>query len=121
MKAMLKVLVVCFTALTFGGVGVAAEKAEKAVKEKTTTVTGEVTSVDPKTGQLNVKVKEKEMMLTADTKAKNDLEKVKVGDRVRVTYSEKNGKMMATAVKADTKPKAEKKTDLDRKAGKKTP
>ena len=104
MKKALRVLVVAFVTVAFAGVSFAAEKA------KTTKATGEVTSVDAKAGTLTVKAKDKDLKLTADTKAKGALGKVKVGDMVKVTYTEKEGKMIAssiagvkgTAKKADT-------------------
>jgi hypothetical protein len=79
----------------------------KSQKAKTTRITGEVTSVDPKTGMLTVKTKDKEVSLTADSKAKGELEKVKPGDTVRVSATEKDGKMIATSV-APTKSAAKK-------------
>ena len=111
------------SALAFAPMVSAAEKAEKkaaepakmeekkaAEKPKTSSATGEVVSVDAKTGMLAVKVKDKEMSFTAETKV---VEKVKVGDRVTVSYTEKEGKMMASSVKAAKAPekKAEKKAE----------
>lgn len=86
----------------------AMKEEKKAAKPKTMSATGEVASVDAKMGMLAVKVKGKEMSFTAATKA---LEKVKAGDRVTVSYTEKEGKMMASSVKAAKAPakKAEKK------------
>ena len=67
-------------------------------------VTGEVTSVDAKAGTFTVKAKDKEINLVADSKTtKAALEKLKVGDMVRVSYSEKDGKMIASSVKAESK------------------
>ena len=82
---------------------------KKAEKPKAKSATGEVVSVDAKAGMLAVRVKDKEMSFTASKKA---LEKVKAGDRVTVSYTEENGKMMATSVKAaKAKKKAEKKAE----------
>jgi ribosomal protein S1 len=119
MKNVFKVLVIAFTALIFGGVSIAqdrkAEKMEKSAadkpmtdqkstKAKSGTATGEVTSVDAKSGMLTVKTKDKDLNLTAESKStKNALEKVKPGDTVRVNYSDKDGKMVATSVKAESK------------------
>lgn len=88
----------------------AMKEEKKAEKPKTMSATGEVASVDAKMGMLAVKVKGKEMSFTAATKA---LEKVKAGDRVTVSYTEKEGKMMASSVKAAKAPakKAEKKAE----------
>ena len=143
MKNMFKVLVVVFTALIFGGVSMAqdkkAEKMEKSAADKPTadqkpakaksgTATGEVTSVDAKSGMLTVKTKDKDLNLMAESKsAKSALEKVKPGDTVRVNYSDKDGKMVATSVKAESKgmAKSEKSTTTttttERKAEKKQP
>jgi Cu/Ag efflux protein CusF len=113
-KNTLRAIVIGMTTLAFAGVSFAqakpatpatppapaAEKKSemKSQKAKTTRITGEVTSVDPKTGMLTVKTKDKEVSLTADSKAKGELEKVKPGDTVRVSATEKDGKMIATSV-----------------------
>jgi len=122
-KNTLRAIVIGMTTLAFAGVSFAqakpatpatppapaAEKKSemKSQKAKTTRITGEVTSVDPKTGMLTVKTKDKEVSLTADSKAKGELEKVKPGDTVRVSATEKDGKMIATSV-APTKSAAKK-------------
>jgi len=142
MKNLLKVLVIAFTALIFGGVSIAQDKkaekmeksaadkpmtdqkTEKSTKAKSGTATGEVTSVDAKSGMLTVKTKDKDLNLTAESKStKNALEKVKPGDTVRVNYSDKDGKMVATSVKAESKgmAKSEKSTTTEKKAEKKQP
>jgi ribosomal protein S1 len=101
--------VLALTTVAFAGLGMAADKpmekapkeAAKAEKAKTTSATGEVTSVDTKAATLTVKVKDKDVNLTAESKsAKNALEKVKVGDMVKVSYTEKDGKMTATSIAA---------------------
>ena len=140
MKNMFKVLVVVFTALIFGGVSMAQDKRsekmdksaadkpmadQKSAKAKSGTATGEVTSVDAKTGMLTVKTKDKDLNLTAESKStKNALEKVKPGDTVRVNYSDKDGKMVATSVKTESKGMArseEKKSTAEKRAEKKQP
>ncbi len=146
MKNVLKVLVIAFTALIFGGVSIAQDKkaekmeksaadkpmtdqkSDKSTKAKSGTATGEVTSVDPKSGMLTVKTKDKDLNLTAESKsAKSALEKVKPGDTVKVNYSDKDGKMVATSVKAESKgmAKSEKSTTTttttEKKAEKKQP
>ena len=144
MKNVLKVLVIAFTALIFGGVSIAQDKRpekmeksaaekpmsdQKSTKAKSGTATGEVTSVDAKLGMLTVKTKDKDLNLTAESKStKSALEKVKPGDTVRVNYSDKDGKMVATSVKTESKGMArseEKKssssTSTERKAEKKQP
>lgn len=136
MKNALRVLIVALTTLAFSSIGFAQEKkttpatpaapatekkTEKSEKPKTSRVTGEVTSVDAKAGMLNVKAKDKELKLTAESSsAKGALEKVKVGDMVKVSYTEKDGKMVASSVDK-TKAKAEeKKSDtMEKKTEKK--
>lgn len=121
MKNTLQMFVLALTTVAFAGLGMAADKSmekapageAKAEKAKTTSATGEVKSVDTKAGMLTVKVKDKDVNLTAESKsAKSALEKVKVGDMVKVSYTEKDGKMTATSIAA-VKPekKAEKKAE----------
>jgi Cu/Ag efflux protein CusF len=138
-KNMLNLVVVALTALIFGGVAIAQDrkaekmdkssadspKMEKSTKAKSGTATGEVTSVDAKSGQLTVKAKDKDLNLMAESKsAKNALDKVKVGDTVRVTYNDKDGKMVVSSVKAESKGMSkseERKSSTERKAEKKQP
>jgi Cu/Ag efflux protein CusF len=137
-KNLVKLVVVAVTALIFGGVATAQDtksekmgkssadspKMEKSTKAKSGTATGEVTSVDPKSGQLTVKAKDKDLDLMAESKsAKSSLDKVKVGDTVRVTYTDKDGKMVVSSVKAESKgmSKSETKSSTERKAEKKQP
>ena len=117
MKNTLQMFVLALTTVAFAGLGMAADKstekapaeAAKAEKAKTTSATGEVKSVDTKAGMLTVKVKDKDVDLTAESKsAKSALNKVKVGDMVKVSYTEKDGKMTATSIAAV---KAEKKAE----------
>ena len=104
------------TAMAFPPLISAAEKKaeekmapEKKAEVKAKSATGEVVSVDAKAGMLAVKVKDKEMSFTAETKAaKEALEKVKVKDMVTVSYTEKEGKMVASSIEAT---KAEKKPE----------
>ncbi len=138
-KNLINLVVVAFTALIFGGVATAQDtkaekmgkssadspKMEKSTKAKSGTATGEVTSVDAKSGQLMVKAKDKDLNLMAESKsAKNALEKVKVGDTVRVTYTDKDGKMVVSSVKAESKGMSkseERKSSTERKTEKKQP
>jgi Cu/Ag efflux protein CusF len=117
-KNILKLVVVAVTALFFAGVASAqdtkagktgkssadSQTMEKSTKAKSGTATGEVTSVDAKSGQLTVKAKGKDLDLMAESKsAKNALGKVKIGDTVQVTYTDKDGKMVVSSVKAESK------------------
>jgi len=62
--------------------------------------TGEVTSVDPKTGKLMVKTTTEELNLDAQSSAaKKSLSNIKVGDKVNVSYQDKGGTLMATSVR----------------------
>jgi Cu/Ag efflux protein CusF len=136
-KNILNLVVVAFIALLFGGVATAqdtkagktgkssadSQTMEKSTKAKSGTATGEVTSVDAKSGQLTVKAKGKDVDLMAESKsAKNALGKVKIGDTVQVTYTDKDGKMVVNSVKAESKgmSKSEEKTSST-KAEKKQP
>jgi hypothetical protein len=138
-KNLFKMVVVAFTALIFGGVATAQDtksekmgksssdspKMEKSTKAKSGTATGEVTSVDPKSGQLTVKAKDKDLNLMAESKsAKSALDKVNIGDTVRVTYTDKDGKMVVSSVKAESKGMSkseERKSSTERKTEKKQP
>lgn len=119
MKQLLRAVLLPVLTLSLTGVGLAAgagapAKEEKKVeatekKEQRVTsrqLTGEVTSVDAKAGTLTVKAKTGEKNFTAEEKAKGALEKIKVGDRVRVRYIEKEGKLLARSV-AEVKAKGE--------------
>lgn len=111
MKNRVQALIVALTVLTFSGMCFAQAKSETstppaktATKAKTSRIRGEVTSVDAKAGTLAIKAKDKDVNLEAESKtAKAALEKVKVGDTVRVSYTEKDGKMVATSVTKVTK------------------
>ena len=123
MKNTITVLVVALTSLTFNGVSFAQTKpatpatpAAPATEKKpemksepaqATVLTGKVTSVDAKSGKLTVKLKDKEINLTTDSKStKSALEKLKVGDTAKVF--EKGGTVIAVSpVKAKSKPAAQ--------------
>ena len=131
MKNMIKVLVVALTTLSFSALGFAQTKpatpatpatpaapAEKKTetkseKAKTHQATGELTALDAKAGTFEVKQNDKELKLSATSKsAKDALAKLKVGDMVKVSYTEKDGKMIASSVKAEAKKATEKKADV---------
>jgi hypothetical protein len=80
----------------------------KSAKVQATVLTGEVRSVNAKAGTITVKLKDREINLTTDSKStKAALEKLKVGDTARVF--EKDGKVIAVSpVKAESKSKAAK-------------
>lgn len=128
---MIKVLVIALTSLAFSGVSFAQAKPatpatpaapamEKSEKAKNNRLTGEITSVDVKAGTFTVKGKDKEINLVADSKStKAEVEKLKVGDTVRVSYAEKDGKMIASSVRA-SKSKAAKPDKAIEKTDKKS-
>jgi hypothetical protein len=135
MKNMIKVLVIALTSLAFSGLSFAQAKPatpatpatpaapamEKSEKAKSNRATGEVTSVDAKAGTFTVKGKDKEINLVADSKStKAEVEKLKVGDTVRVSYTEKDGKMIARSVRAESKSKAAKPDKAMEKTDKKS-
>ena len=135
MKNMIKILVIALTSLAFSGVSFAQAKPatpatpatpaapamEKSEKAKNNRLTGEITSVDVKAGTFTVKGKDKEINLVADSKStKAEVEKLKVGDTVRVSYTEKDGKMIASSVRAESKSKAAKPDKAMEKTDKKS-
>jgi hypothetical protein len=121
-KNMIKVLVIALTGLAFSGLSFAQDKPAtptapavekktemKSEKAKTNRITGEVTSLDAKAGTFAVKTKDKEINLTADSKStKGALEKLNVSDKVRVSYTDKDGKLIASSIKAESKTTAAK-------------
>jgi Cu/Ag efflux protein CusF len=134
-KNTIKVLVIALTSLAFSSVSFAQAKPatpatpatpaapamEKSEKAKTNRLTGEITSVDVKAGTFTVKGKDKEINLVADSKStKADVEKLKVGDTVRVSYTEKDGKMIASSVRSESKSRAAKPDKAIEKTDKKS-
>jgi Cu/Ag efflux protein CusF len=138
-KNTIRILIVALTSLAFSSVSFAQAKPAtpatpatpgapamekktemRSEKAKAQGLTGEVTSVDAKAGTLTLKGKEKEINLAADSKStKAALEKLKVGDRVRVSYTEKDGKMIVNSVKAAKSDKGtEKKGEMTEKKSK---
>jgi ribosomal protein S1 len=86
----------------------AAERKPAEKKAKTTSATkttkpqrlkGEITALDAKAGTVSVKGTSGEKTFTTQDAARDTLEIVKVGEHVRVTYSEKDGKSVATSMK----------------------
>jgi ribosomal protein S1 len=89
----------------------AAEKKPAEKRAKTTKATkpqrlkGEITALDAKAGTVSVKGASGEKAFTTQDAARDTLEIVKVGEHVGVTYSEKDGKLVATSMKR-MKPKS---------------
>jgi hypothetical protein len=124
LKSTIRFLVVVLTSLAFNDVGFAQVKSGspvtrgapimdkhmemKSEQTQATVLTGKVTSVDAQVGTLTLKVKDREINLTTDSKStKAALEKLKAGDTVKVF--EKGGKVIAASpVKPETKTKTTK-------------
>jgi hypothetical protein len=110
------------------------KKASDSKEKKTQTPTrqrfkGEVMSLDAKAGTVNIKGTNGEKSFVTQDAAKDSLEVLRTGERVRVTYSEKEGKLVATSLarlktKTKTSPKDQKNpstsTKRDAKEGNKS-
>jgi hypothetical protein len=123
-KSTIEILVIALTSLAFNGVSFAQAKSStpaarlaptmepktetKPEQAQATVLTGKVMSVDAKVGTLTLKLKDREINLTTDSKTtKAALEKLKVGGMAKVF--EKGGKVIAASpVKAESKTKTEK-------------
>jgi hypothetical protein len=125
MKSILRLVLVSLVTLAFAGVALAQTgstgstgtkstapakpAAEK--KAKTMRATGELTAADAKAGTAKVKTKDKELSLSAETEdAKESLGKVKVGDMVKVAYTEKEGKLTLKSLSKTKAPATAKST-----------
>lgn len=75
------------------------KKTTKAKKPKMQKFVGNISAVDTKTGAVSVKGTAAEKNFVTQDAAKDAVERLTVGDRVRVQYSEKDGKLMATSVR----------------------
>ena len=72
---------------------------KKSAAAKTQRVRGELTAADAKVGTAKVKTKDKELSLSTESQeVKDSLAKMKVGDTVRVAYTESDGKLMLKAI-----------------------
>lgn len=72
---------------------------KKAATAKQQRVRGELTAADAKAGTAKVKTKDKELSLSTDSQeVKDSLAKMKVGDNVRVAYTDSDGKLMLKAI-----------------------
>ena len=123
MKGMLRILLVPFVTLAFAGAVAAQGTSSSTTPSKSSTasstkssdttkstekksaaakiqrVRGELTAADAKAGTAKVKMKDKELSLNADSQeAKDSLAKMKVGDNVRVAYTETDGKLMLKSI-----------------------
>ncbi len=114
MEITLRLFLLSFVALVFVGSGLAQPvpitpvpvtpatptgAGKQGEKLKVNHLTGEVVSVDSKAAKLTVKTKDREVSLAVETKAaKSSLKKLKVGDRVRVSYTKKDEKLSARSL-----------------------
>src|SRR4030042_1573667 len=120
MKKALAIIVSLVFVLSIVGLSYAKEKrhATKAMH-----VSGEVTAVDAAANTLTIKGKKGEVMLTTTDKTKfakgKTLADVKVGDKLTVKYSEKDGNMMALKVMTKKEMKEMKKEKKQINEGKK--
>lgn len=97
------------------------KKATKAKKPKIQKFVGEISAVDNKTGAVSVKGSAGEKNFLTQDAAKDALERLSVGERVRVQYSDKDGKLMASSVrrvKLPTKSKSNAPSPAPQKPGK---
>lgn len=93
-KGRLLCVVIALGAILFAPAGHAQEKKAEA---KVRQIAGEVSGIDAKAKTITVKGKDTE--ITLDAAGIKDLEKIKVGDKVSVAYSEADGKKVAKSVK----------------------
>jgi len=128
MESTLRLILVLFLMFSLAGSGSAAEKpaakeptaapanksgtqtAKKTKKATTRKFTGNIAALDAKTGVVSVKGTAEEKNFMAQDAAKDALERLSVGDRVRVLYSEKGGKAVATSVRRLKLPQSKTKT-----------
>ncbi|MBM4262175.1 MAG: hypothetical protein FJ145_12190 [Deltaproteobacteria bacterium] len=91
---------------------------------------GQITALDAKTGTLSVKSDVSEKNFSTQDSAKESIARMTVGDRVKVTYTDKEGKLFASSVRrlkvknANTTTKnnqTETKSDKEATAPSKTP
>ena len=122
MKKAIGIIVSLLFVLAVAGVSVAAEKAmgksesaapasteKQASMEKVELVVGEVAAIDTNTGTLTVKSKKHEISFATDGKTiikmgkeNKSLADIKSGDKVKVKYTEANGKKLARSIAVKT-------------------
>lgn len=74
-------------------------KKAKKTKPATKRFRGEVTALDSKAGTLSVKNAVSEKNFIAQQAVKESLERMTVGDRVKIIYTEKEGKLYASSAR----------------------
>jgi hypothetical protein len=129
MSQLIKLLSVAFLAIFLSGVGRAAEtppskeapkasvnkpapqkKTTKAKKPKVQKFVGNISAIDTKSGAVSVKGSDGEKNFITQDAAKDALERLAVGDRIRVQYTEKDGKLMSSSVRRVKLPQTKNKT-----------
>jgi hypothetical protein len=86
------------------------KKTTKAKKPKVQKFIGNITAVDTKTGAVTVKGTTGEKNFITQDAAKDALERLSVGDRVRVQYTDQGGKLMSSSVRRVKLPQTKDKT-----------
>jgi hypothetical protein len=77
----------------------APKKTTKTKKPKVQKFVGNISAVDTKSGEVSVKGTAGEKNFITQDAAKDALERLAIGDRVRVQYTEKDGKFMTSSVR----------------------
>ena len=77
----------------------AGEKKAAPEKSKKGKFQGAITALDAKAGTVSVKSEADEKNFITQDAAKDAIERLTVGDRVKVAYSEKEGQLLATSVR----------------------
>jgi hypothetical protein len=115
-----RIVLTSLIAVSIAGAAIAADNtSSKSVPPSATTKAtttehrfrGSVTVLDTKAGTLKVKGRSDEKSFVVGEKAKSAFDKVKVGDRVRLSYSEEGSKLVILSL-------AENKSSSDSKASK---
>ena len=118
MSRLTRLFSLAFLAIFFSGVSIAAEtppitappkdsattppskkKTTKTKKPKVQKFVGNISAVDTKSGAVSVKGTTDEKNFITQDAAKDALERLAVGDRVRVQYTDKDGKLMTSSVR----------------------
>ena len=93
-------------AMSIAGAAIAAETSKPAAPSTTNSKSaatehrfrGSVTALDTKAGTLKVKGRSDEKSFVINDKVKSSFDKVKVGDRIRLTYADEAGKLVIRAL-----------------------
>jgi hypothetical protein len=96
------------------------KKAKSTGAAKPQRLKGEITALDVKAGTVSVKSASEEKSFVTQDAAKDTLEILKIGEQVKVTYSEKDKRLVATSLRrikpktasAETKTKKPSKTSV---------